>query len=84
MILQKTSNLNSKVNTSFLSMIILRSYGKQNSCYLPSTVSCFRMQSIREGQIVIISWSNKELNGLLEPLRKKYQQLSTLLQNDNN
>lgn len=41
------------------------------------------MQSIREDQIVIISWSNKEFNGLLEPLREKNQQLSTLLQNDN-
>lgn len=52
-------------------MVILRTYGKQNSCYFPSTVRCFNTQSIREGQIVIISWSNKELNGLLEPLRKK-------------
>lgn len=52
-------------------MIILKTYGKQNSCYLPSIVSFFRMQSVREVQIVITSWSNIELNGLLEALRRK-------------
>lgn len=48
----KNFKSNSKVNKSFLSIIILRTYGKQNSYYLPSTVRDFRMQSIREGQIV--------------------------------